>query len=635
LSAQGLATAYQLTAANQADGPCNEANADQAAFVQGAVFDPATGQISIYNPLVVDKGTQPAAPPVVPQLPANAVVALWFGSNGDTLTLQGTNGSLQQGRCVNGVQGSIFGQFAYCNAPAFFRAANAAVNAGTLVPPPLGTAKDGLPCPTTRDFGVVDQDQSDNVTTTYLTTADGKIAQMTTANATALQNQQTKVSVNGSDNRLLNVALAGALGCTPWAVPDLADPGKTATGLPLNELQAAAHQGDPVALVPAGDPMVLNNGKIDVNKLNLYRIGVNQPRVAGPNAASTTTYCQNFATVGAQRIVTDAPFTVNAPTPDPATGDTLLTFLAQRFVNAYGADNLKCDQLLGKPSPLATTQNADGVAIAVTFNGQPVNTQGNGMGSGTPTTPDCNVSGTKIAGCAGTVTINTQTCTLTFMNNTVNMTCANAPAQANNGSTTPTNPLNFNNTGASNPLNFNNIGASNDDDMATANFDGWGNSYSVQTLQNAGITPGKNIVFNGVTFAWPNAGGGIANNVQTKGQVIPITPVQGATTLAFLGSATNGPSTGNATITYADGATQTFQMLFSDWTLNAGKSAPSSGNQSVAVMPYRNTLNGMQTHKPHVFYIDTALTTGKTLQSVTLPATVNRGQLHVFATSTK
>src|SRR5262249_6765884 len=158
----------------------------------------------------------------------------------------------------------------------------------------------------------------------------------------------------------------------------------------------------------------------------------------------------------------------------------------------------------------------------------PINTQGTGMGTGagTPTTPDCNVNGTKVAGCAGTVTINTQTCTLAFMNNTVNVTCTNAPAQGNNGPP-PTNPL-----------NFNNIGASNDNDMATANFDGWGNSYSVQALQKAGITAGKNVVFNGVTFAWPNAGGGIANNVQAKGQVIPITPVQGATTLAFLGSAT-------------------------------------------------------------------------------------------------
>jgi hypothetical protein len=264
LSAQGLATPYQLVATNPGNGPCNEANKAQAAFVQGAVIDPA-GAISIYNPLVIDQGTQPAAQPVVPQLPANGIVALWFGFNGNNLTLQGTNGSLRRGRCVNGANGSIFGQFAYCNAPAFFMAANQAIQAGLLTPPALGKANDGQPCPSVRDFGVVDMDQSDNVVTTYLVTANGQTAQVTAANVAALQNAQTQV--NGSDNRLLAIALDGALGCTPWMAPDLADPGQMLPALPLNELQAAAQQAAPVALVPAGDPMVLNNNQPDLNKI--------------------------------------------------------------------------------------------------------------------------------------------------------------------------------------------------------------------------------------------------------------------------------------------------------------------------------------------------------------------------------
>src|SRR2546421_2487244 len=102
LTAQGLATPYQLVATNADNGPCNEANKAQAAFVQGAVFDPATASISIYNPLVIDRDTQPAIAPVVPVLPQEAIVALWFGSNGNTLTLQGTDGSLHIGKCVNG-----------------------------------------------------------------------------------------------------------------------------------------------------------------------------------------------------------------------------------------------------------------------------------------------------------------------------------------------------------------------------------------------------------------------------------------------------------------------------------------------------------------------------------------------------
>src|SRR6266566_141374 len=48
LTAQGLAMPYVL------GGGCDEANKMQAAFVQGAVIDPA-GNISIYNPLVVNE----------------------------------------------------------------------------------------------------------------------------------------------------------------------------------------------------------------------------------------------------------------------------------------------------------------------------------------------------------------------------------------------------------------------------------------------------------------------------------------------------------------------------------------------------------------------------------------------------
>src|SRR6266702_3304265 len=376
LTAQGLATPYQLVATDPDNGPCNEANKMQAAFVQGAVIDPATGTISIYNPLVVDKGTQPAVQPVVPTLPNGGVVALWFGFNGANLTLKGRNGSLQQGQCVNGANGSIFGQFAYCNAPNFFQVANQAIQAGKLVPPNLGTAKDGRTCPSVRDFSVVDQDQSDNVTTTYLVTGNGQTAQVTAANSQALQN--SVVQTNGSDNRLLDVALDGALGCTPWMAPDLANPGQTATALPLNELQAAAHQAPPVAVVPALDPMVTvaedNTVVPKLKKLNRYRVGVDQPVVQSLRGANTKDYCLNLQQVAPPRLQIDAALTGQGQTPDPAVGNTLFTFLAQRFVNTFtgplGA-NLNCMNMFHLQPRVATQQNGNGVAISaiITTNG--------------------------------------------------------------------------------------------------------------------------------------------------------------------------------------------------------------------------------------------------------------------------
>ena len=94
LSAKGLATPYQLVATDPAQGPCNESNAGQSAFVQGAIFDPATGAISVYNPLVIDKGDTPLVAPVPPVLPEHAIIATWFGFNGTNLLLQSGHLSL-------------------------------------------------------------------------------------------------------------------------------------------------------------------------------------------------------------------------------------------------------------------------------------------------------------------------------------------------------------------------------------------------------------------------------------------------------------------------------------------------------------------------------------------------------------
>ena len=369
LSAEGLATPYQLLATDPAAGDCHEANASQSAFVQAAVFDPASGQISVYNPLVVDQGATPAAPPVIPALPANAIVALWFGYNGDTLTLQGADGVLAAANCVNGADGGNFGQFAYCNAPAFFKAAHRAIRSGRLTIPPLGVAVDGRPCPTVRDFVVVDQDQSDNLPISYLVTDSG-MAQKTQANLAQFPSA-TSLG-NPSDNRLLDVALDGALGCTPWKVADLADPGQMVPALPLNELQARARQGSPVALVPLGDPMALNNGTPDLTKVNAYRRGVDQPQVGYNFQADTARYCRHMLRIAPARMVEDhallmpdATHPTRGLSPDPAAADTLFTFLAQRFVASY--DILGCASLLNLPDPISVTTNAQGVTTGASI----------------------------------------------------------------------------------------------------------------------------------------------------------------------------------------------------------------------------------------------------------------------------
>ena len=63
--------------------------ANLGAFVQATILNPATGQLSVYEPLVITKGTRPAVTPVVPKLPAGAVVTIDFGFNGTNLTQVG------------------------------------------------------------------------------------------------------------------------------------------------------------------------------------------------------------------------------------------------------------------------------------------------------------------------------------------------------------------------------------------------------------------------------------------------------------------------------------------------------------------------------------------------------------------
>ena len=398
LTAKGLATPYQLVATDAAMGPCNEANGNQSAFVEAAIVT-AGGKVSLYDPLVVDKGTQPAAATVPAQVPAGSTVGIWFGFNGTNLTLQSAAGanSLAQGNCVNGMNASIFGQFAYCNAPNFFGRANMAIANRTLRVPAAGRAKDGGACPTVRDFSVVDQDQSDNVVTHYLANANGQIAQNNPTSAKALGGNATDLA-NGSDNLLLTKFVDPALGCTPFTAPDQSSGGQASGSLPLDELSAAANQRAPIAVVPLNDPMTLDgNGNQDAAKTNLYRAGVDQPMIGrGGDNGSGATYCRNLYgnASGIARVFKDKALFSNAPSVDTGMATNLFTFLGMRANQSFM--NLGCDKLLNMPDPIALTTDANGVVTAAVMVplGQtpptaaasaPAAGNGNGAGAASPT----------------------------------------------------------------------------------------------------------------------------------------------------------------------------------------------------------------------------------------------------------
>jgi hypothetical protein len=381
LTAQGLATPYQLTGTDGTtpdQSGCTMANAaNLGAFVQATILNPATGQLFVYDPLVITQGTTPAVAPVVPRLPRNAIVTIDFGFNGTDLTQVGAGPyTLRNANCVNGLDGTDFGQVSFCNGTNFFNAAFRLEREGKLVVPSAGTSTQivasggnlgtGQTCPTTRNFDMVDQDQSDNVTSFYLLNpATGQTAQDTTANAGNLTGATTLA--NGSDDVLVDAFLDPTLGCTPFMAPDLANNYQPATSQALNELLAAKNQLAITALVPENDEMTLDgNGNFDAAKTNLYRAEVGQAPISNWNNQndSPAMYCQNLVNIQTPFLAANQTLLATGTSPVPGVGSNLLTFMANRLSMSF--INLGC-QNFGLTDPVTVTLDGNGAAVAATF----------------------------------------------------------------------------------------------------------------------------------------------------------------------------------------------------------------------------------------------------------------------------
>jgi hypothetical protein len=356
LTATGLATPWQL-----GDG-CSMANAGtQGAFVEATILSPG-GQVQVYNPLVVTEGTRPAATPKAPSVPAGSQVIIDVGFNGSNLALTGTGAT--QGNCVDASGQSLIGQVSACNAVPFYRLANSEIAAGTLTVPALGTASDGQPCQTTRDFALIDQDQSDNVVSQYLVDARGQTAQATAANKAAMPNAATLT--NGSDDALLSDFVDPANGCTAYSAADPTSPDGTSGSQALNELSARQYQELPVAVTPTNDEMTLVGGRMSVTKTNVYRSLVDQPQLPATASPATVAadYCQNMVNTAPARDQADLANDAAYGTPVASVGDNLATFLGNRLSMSF--TNLSC-QDFGLKNPVSATLDGDGVATGVTY----------------------------------------------------------------------------------------------------------------------------------------------------------------------------------------------------------------------------------------------------------------------------
>jgi hypothetical protein len=389
LTAAGLATPYLLS---PGDAGCSQST--NMAFVQAAIYDPGAHTISVYTPLIADAPTNtpgmPRTPryaisPVVPHLPANAVVALWFGYNTNNLTLTGT--AVTNGTCFTG-----FGQYASCNTTAFWAAVNAdtTLQLNTWNPFKGQLGSDGQACPTARSFSIVDQDPTDNLPVSFLLTNEtpSRTAQDTIANRATLTGKSITFTtqINPSDEVVVDRFIDGALGCNPPLVADLTDPGQMRASLAVNELFAGLQSGqfpaiNPTsiygtgstqlrgpALVAIGDTFNLvptfqqpttpsagypyTGGEITAFDNYVAAMGYNMQ--SNPQTISGTLQTgagTAFARTNQYRASTNQPLAVAASTatPDGSLGDaSVQTYCTKLYTRTAVGDNSPADLLFNK-----------------------------------------------------------------------------------------------------------------------------------------------------------------------------------------------------------------------------------------------------------------------------------------------
>ena len=374
LTAQGLATPWVL-----GDGGTWANGGTEGVFIDATILAP-NGQLQVYNPLVIDQGTTPEVTPAPPTIARGSQVILSVGFNGGALALVGRGA--RQGNCLDAFGNSLVDQTPQCNAVSFYQMANNEIRRGLLKIPAAGTGKDGQACQTTRDFALIDQDQSDNAVASYLFNPNtGQTAQATAANQANLPGD-TPVN-NGSDNGLLDKFVDPALGCTPFTAPNSTNPAGQSSSQALNELSARANQKGTVALLPVNNPQLLVGGQFSLGKTNMYRAETDMPLL--PHNANLDRnagqYCQDMINIATPRLKLDAPMETGTASPVPDLGNNLATFLAARLSGSF--DNLNCKNY-GLTDPVTLTTDANGVATAATFNTTPqkasINTVGGNGG---------------------------------------------------------------------------------------------------------------------------------------------------------------------------------------------------------------------------------------------------------------
>ncbi|MGM1017205.1 MAG: GH92 family glycosyl hydrolase [Actinomycetota bacterium] len=175
-----------------------------------------------------------------------------------------------------------------------------------------------------------------------------------------------------------------------------------------------------------------------------------------------------------------------------------------------------------------------------------------------------------------------------------------------------------------------------------ANCDGQGYGYFRDKLADDGFVQGETLTIpdTELTYDLPAVEPGEPDNITGEGQTVRVDLGEGATQLAFVGTATENGREPEAVLHFTDGSEQTVQISFGDWVGASGN--PSYGNSVLAVSEGRLSGTSAESSiKNTAIYATEGIPLDvdgdgapKVVESLTMPTeegTLRDGRVHVFA----
>ena len=135
-----------------------------------------------------------------------------------------------------------------------------------------------------------------------------------------------------------------------------------------------------IQLVSAGFEVVTGSScGLDPARTNAYRAELGQPPISARTDRydSPAAYCQNMVNIQTPFLAANQDVLAAAPSPAPAAGSSLLTYLASRLSSAFG--HLGCRQF-GLTIPVTLVRDAAGTARSATFDTTPQRATARGGG---------------------------------------------------------------------------------------------------------------------------------------------------------------------------------------------------------------------------------------------------------------